>query len=156
METMEITVTRVALYNSTRKDWNVIENNPDTGFKCLLSPIKSGMILFKVYDDKNESIISVKETVDNFKVYTRRPDIAVKYFNTGIGWCKVQLTLNDEGFNLIVRSFQDMRIEIVNKGKENVCNENKENEAIELNDLELLEYISMRIQESEFIELVCS
>lgn len=155
---MQCAVTRVAVFTAVSRTWTPIPAAVDKPFTLVLQEQPSfggamGTLSICIYQGPQLFL----HASQGLKVYKRKPDLAVKYWDLQTNqWCKIQVTLDSPNVfdNCIQLCEAAVGVEVVNKETERVPVEAVGQTVLPVTDTELKKHLHSRMIDPEFALLV--
>lgn len=143
---------KVSIYEQDKEQWMSIEAK---GFDLFLIIEEKNSKLSMVIKQDNQ-ILNLISVEDNIKIYKREPELAIRYWDCSIEkWRKIQISIkSNDWFKMCIDYLEKFKVKIVDKDNNNNKKEN-EIKSIDLNDEELIQHIQSRLNDPNFILLVC-
>lgn len=152
---MQCAVKRVAVFTTSSKTWNPVPYTAERPFTLVLQEqqaFKGAMNTLSICIYQGSQLFL--HASQGLKIYKRRPDLAVKYWDIQTNqWCKVQVTPDaTTAFDDCIRfCTAAVGVEVVNKENENrVAGKT----VIPADDAEFRNYLFSRMKDPEFVLLV--
>lgn len=155
---MQCAVTRVAVFMTASRTWTPIPAAVDKPFTLVLQEQQSyggamGTLSVCIYQGSQLFF----HAVQGLKIYKRKPDLAVKYWDLQTNqWCKIQVTLDSPSAfdNCIQLCAAAVGVEVINKEAERVPMVTAGQTTLPADDSELKKHLHSRMNDPEFVLLV--